>query len=148
MALYPFLADRCGHVCDCGGLPVYSVQGTLSQAVSQPVQLLRTLLPQRGWSRLASRSAPRWLLPGLLLGADAGDVWCWDGKSGVDGGADRGNGDGKDVSRRSAFESGDRDCVAAAGCALADSSCLATEWECRVRLFHDAAAGHFKRRCA
>ena len=63
------------HLRRRGSVPVQPAQGTLSQAVPQPVQLLRALLSQGGRSSLASGPTPRRVLPGLLLGTDAGHVW-------------------------------------------------------------------------
>ena len=70
----------------------------LSQAMSQPVQLLLALLSPGGRSSLAPGSAPRRVLPGLLLGLDAGHVWDWREQPAVDGAADRGDGRREDLS--------------------------------------------------
>ena len=75
-----------------GSVPVQPAQGALPQAVPQPVQLLRALLSQRGRSSLAPGPAPRRVLPGLLLGADAGHVWHRRGQLALDGSADWGDG--------------------------------------------------------
>ncbi len=72
-------------------------------------------------------STSLYVLSRLLLGPDAGDVWPWGGKPGVDGGADRGDGRGENVSGWSASQSRHRNCTATAGGSVAGSSCLATE---------------------
>lgn len=69
-------------------VPVQPAQGALSQAVPQPVQLLRALLSQGG-SSLAPGPPPWCVLPGELLGTDAGHVWDWREQPAVDGAADR-----------------------------------------------------------
>jgi hypothetical protein len=119
------LAHRRGNLRTGGWLSVQSTQGTLPQAVPQPVQLLRALLSQRSRGSLAVGSAPRRLLPGLLLGADAGHVWTRNEQPGLDGCADRGNGGGEDVPRRPAPEPYHRICAATAGGFVAGSSRVA-----------------------
>src|SRR5207249_8447422 len=101
--------------------------GTLSQAVPQPVQLLRALLSPGGRCSLAPGFAPRRVLPGLLLGTNAGHVWDWRGQPAVDGAADRGHGRREDLSWRAEAQPGDRNRLAGAFGSLASSSRLAPQ---------------------
>ena len=102
----------------------------LSQAVPEPIQVLPALLSQGGRSSLAAGPAPRGILPGELLGVDAGDVWSGSEQPGVDGAAGRGDGGGENVPGWATPEPGDRRCPAGAGCIVAGSSRLALDYWC------------------
>src|SRR2546422_62813 len=89
------------------------------------VQHLLALLSPGGRSSLAPGSAPRRVLPGLLLGLDAGHVWDWREQPAVDGAADRGDGRREDRTFRAEAQPADRDRLAGPRGPLAGSSCLA-----------------------
>lgn len=90
----------------CGGryLSVHAAQGTLFEAVSQPLRFLCTLLSRGKRSGLAAGLTSWNVLPGLLLGADACHIRRWGWQPGVDGRTDWGHGGGEDDTRRSASE--------------------------------------------
>jgi AAA ATPase domain len=127
LARHSFLGHWRGHLRGRRRLSVQPAQRTLSQTVPQPVQLLRALLSPGGRSSMAPGPAPRRVLPGLLLGTDAGHVWDWRGQPGVDGAADRRHGRREDLSWRAASQPGDRDHLAGTFRPLAGPSCLAPQ---------------------
>src|SRR5262245_49700827 len=96
----PPLGDR-GHDLHARWcLSVQPAQNALPAGVSEPAWLLRPLLPARGGSSVAPWAAPRQVLPGLLLGADAGNVRDWRGQRGLDGCPVWGDGDREGGPRR------------------------------------------------
>jgi hypothetical protein len=127
LALHALVGHRRDHLRARRGVSVHPTQKSLSQAMPQPVRLLRALLSPGGRSRLAPGSAPRRVLPGLLLGAHASHVWHWRGQPAVDGAVDRGDGRREDLSWREAAQPMDRHRPAGACGPLAGASCLAAK---------------------
>ena len=80
-------------------------------------------------ARLATGPAPRHVLPGLLLGADAGHVRCGHRQPDLDGGAGGGDGDREGDSGRAAAQSADRRGDAGAGRVLVHPSGVAGRLE-------------------
>lgn len=85
-------------------------------------------------SGLASRTAARPLLPGLLLDPDVGHVRGEGGQPCTDGGIDRSDGRGENVPRRRAVAPSYRGRLAAVGCLVVGPSHLARECIARASL--------------
>ena len=127
-----FLAHWGGDVRQCRSVPVQPSQGALPGHVPHATGVLPAPLPQGGWSCVAPGLTPWRILPGLLLGLDAGHVRGRRGQSGRDGSAYWGHGDRKSDARREASESTDRHRSAAVRDSVAGASSLATKcWSMR-----------------
>jgi hypothetical protein len=100
----------------------------------KPSQLFHALLPAGYRCCLASGSAPWHVLPGLLLGIDAGDVWCRSGKHCIDGRVNWIDAGGEDISRRPASQSMVGDSPTAADGVVAGSSGLAAGCQWSLKL--------------
>src|SRR5205085_8535910 len=91
----------------------------------QSVELLRTLLPQKGRIALACGPTPWDMLFRMQLGVNACNVCAWNWQPGVDGSADGSDDSGRDVSRQPSSEPGNRYWVVASGSSMASSSSMA-----------------------
>ena len=91
VAVRPRLVDRRLGAALGGRLPVHVPEGRLPRQVPPPRPVPDALLRARPGRRLPPGHAPRRVLRGLLLGADAGDVRRRRGKPDLDGPPDRGD---------------------------------------------------------
>src|SRR5215471_18364910 len=96
------LAHRGGDVLQRRSVPVQSLEGALPGHVSHAPGVLPALLPQGRGYGVAAGVTPWGVLPGLLLGLDAGHVRGRRGQSGRDYSAAGRHGDRKDGTSRQA----------------------------------------------
>ena len=143
LARHEFLGDWRDYLRGRWHVPVQSAEGALPETVPQPLRLLCALLSPGDRGSLASWCAPRRILPGLLLGADAGHVWAWRGQPGDDGAADQRHGHREDLSWWAAAEPRDRDRLAGTSGPMAGSSRLAPRWDRRVSIRSTGSGNRF-----
>jgi hypothetical protein len=79
-----------------GRIPVHPSQERMPDRLPKPREFSAPALPARPCGRLAARRAPRAVVPGLLLGADARHVRHRGRQPGLDAGARRRDGAGED----------------------------------------------------